>query len=147
MKSIDEMKAEAFARWQQEYDLLHAQRKEQGLATIELVHADDEASTFTHAYQDEFQALKDQISAAGIEVEAPFLAVDSADAVSGHTGELIVSAALVTGIMIGFVAAWLQKKNGRKIILRFGDRVIEATTKEQLRWSRSKNSYSWLVRP
>ena len=58
MKSLDEMRAEAEANWARQRALINEQRKEAGLATIQLVHIADEAPTFSDEYQAEFRDLK-----------------------------------------------------------------------------------------
>jgi hypothetical protein len=86
-----------------------------------------------HEYQAEFRDLKNALSAGGVDAETPFMALDSMDAVSGYTGEIIVSFALIAGsVVTGVVGAWLQKKAGRKIIIKIGDNRLEASTKEDL---------------
>jgi hypothetical protein len=71
----------------------------------------------------------------GVEVEAPFLAVDSADAVSGYTGELIIALVSIRAIAQVLVA-WLQRKPGRKVRGEFHPsgkvKTVEAKTEEQV---------------
>jgi hypothetical protein len=133
MKSVDEMRAEAEDNWARQRAHINEQRKEAGLATIQLVQTADEAPTFSHEYQAEFRDLKKALTAGGVNAETPFLALDSADAVSGYTGEIIVSFAFIAGsVVTGVVGAWLRKRPGRKVIIRIGDNRLEASTMEDL---------------
>jgi hypothetical protein len=133
MKSVDEMRAEAEANWARQHALINEQRKEAGLAAIQLVHAADEAPTFSHEYQAEFRDLKKALTAGGVDAQTPFVALDSADAVSGYTGEIVVSFAFIAGsVVTGVVGAWLRKRSGRKVIIRIGDNRLEASTMEDL---------------
>jgi hypothetical protein len=133
IQSIDEMRAEAMARWQRQWDEEHERRKAAGLATIYLIPKDDEPPVFSHDFQAEFRGVKASFSENNIQVETPFMALDSADAVSGYTGELLISFIQFAGPVVGvIVGAWIQSKAGRKVRIKIGDVEIEASTKEAL---------------
>lgn len=59
------------------------------------------------------------------------MAVDSAVAVGGYTGEIAVLIQAVTPVLTGTLAAWLQSKAGRKVRLKVGDVEVEARTVEE----------------
>lgn len=132
-QSIDEMRAEAMARWQRQWDEEHTRRKEAGLATIYLIPEANEPPVFSHPFQAEFRSIKASFSENDIQAETPFMALDSADAVSGYTGEFLISFAQLVAPVVGvIVGAWLQSKAGRKIKIKIGDVEIEAPTKDAL---------------
>ena len=132
-QSIDEIRPEAEARWRRQWEQEHERRKEAGLVTIRLVPEADEPPVFSHDFQAEFRSLKTSLSQDGVEAEAPFMALDSADAVSGYTGELLIPFIQFVGPVVGVVVgAWLQSKAGRKVRIKIGDVEIEATTKNSL---------------
>ena len=133
IKGIDEMRAEAEAYWRRQWEQEHERRKDAGLATIRLVPEADEAPVFSHEFQAEFRNVKASFSENGVQVETPFMALDSADAVSGYTGELLTSFIQFVGPVVGVVVgAWLQSKAGRKVRIKIGDVEIEASTKNSL---------------
>jgi hypothetical protein len=68
----------------------------------------------------------------GIEADAPFMALDSADAVSGYTGEIAVLATAFGPVLSGILCAWLQSKASRKVRLKDGDIEVEARTVEEV---------------
>lgn len=131
--NIDEIRAEAEARWRRQWEQEHQRRKEAGLATIRLVPETDEPPVFSHDFQAEFRGVKASLTENGVQVEAPFMALDSANAVSGYTGELLISFVQFVGPVVGVVVgAWLQSKAGRKVRIKIGDVEIEASTKNSL---------------
>jgi hypothetical protein len=131
--SIDETRAEAEARWRRQWEQEHERRKEAGLATIRLVPEADEPPVFSHDFQAEFRGVKASLSENGVQVEAPFMALDAVDAVSGYTGELLITFVQFVGPAVGLVVgAWLHSKAGRKVKIKIGDVEIEATTKNSL---------------
>lgn len=132
-KTIDEMRAEAEAHWRRQWEQEHERRKETGLATIRLVPEAAEPPVFSHDFQAEFRSVKASLGKNGVQVEAPFMALDAADAVSGYTGEILIPFIQFVGPAIGLVVgAWLQSKAGRKVRIKIGDVEIEATTKSSL---------------
>jgi hypothetical protein len=132
-KNIDEMRAEAEAHWRRQWEQEHERRKEAGLATIRLVPEAEEPPVFSHDFQAEFRSAKASLSENGVQVEAPFMALDAADAVSGYAGELLIPFIQFVGPAVGLVVgAWLQSKAGRKVRIKIGDVEIEATTKKSL---------------
>jgi hypothetical protein len=133
IQSIDEMRAEAEARWRRQWDEEHERRKEAGLATIYLIPEADEPPVFSHDFQAEFRSVKASFSENDVRIETPFMALDSADAVSGYTGELLISFIQFVGPVVGVVVgAWIQSKAGRKVRIKIGDVEIEASTKDAL---------------
>jgi hypothetical protein len=92
--SPEEWKEEAYKayveRWTAERAEEGERRRQAGKIAIWLDRSPDDAETFTKDHQAELHEVLDPILRdKGLEVEAPFLAVDSTDAVSGYTGELI----------------------------------------------------------
>ncbi len=59
------------------------------------------------------------------------MALDSAEAVGGYTGEIAVLLQAVSPLLTGILGAWLQSKAGRKVRLKVGDIEIEARTVEE----------------
>jgi hypothetical protein len=102
-KNIDEIRAEAEARWRRQWEQEHERRKEAGLATIRLVPQADEPPVFSHHFQAEFRSVKASLNENGVQIEAPFMALDAADAVSGCTGDLLIPFIQFVGPAIGVV--------------------------------------------
>ena len=67
-----------------------------------------------------------------IEIDAPFMTLDSVDAVGGYTGQIAVLASAFGPVLAGILGAWLQSKAGRKVRLKDGDIEIEARTVEEV---------------
>jgi hypothetical protein len=132
-ESIDDIRQRAEELWQKQWDLEHEKRKEAGLATIRVVPAEDEAPVFSREFQAEFRELRKALRDNGLEAESPFMTLDSADAVSGFIGELVIPFAKIAAPVVGVVVgAWLHSKAGRKVKIKVGDVQVEATTKDAL---------------
>lgn len=132
-QSIDEIRAQAEARWRRQGEQEHERRKEAGLATIRLVPGADGPPVFSHDFQAEFRSVLASLSENGVQVEAPFMALDAAGAVSGYTGELLVPFIQFVGPAIVLaVGAWLHKKASHKARIKIGDVEVEATMKDSL---------------
>jgi hypothetical protein len=111
-------------------------RRQAGQVAIWLGRSPDDAKTFTKEHQAElYEMLGPLLPDKELEVDAPFMALDSADAVSGYTGELIVALASIPAIAKVLVA-WIQRKPGRKIRVEFHPsgkvKTVEAQTEEQV---------------
>jgi hypothetical protein len=91
-KSIDEMRAEAEARWRRQWAQERQRGKRAGLATMLLMPAADEPAVFSEDFQAELRSVRASFSENSVQFEAPFLALDAVDAVSGYTGELLIRA-------------------------------------------------------
>ena len=96
----------------------------------------DDAETFTEEHQVELRAVVDALREQRVALEAPFLAVDAADAVSGYTGQLIISLVQASSpFLTAALVAWL-KRPGRKVRVEFHPsgkvKTIEAQTDEQV---------------
>lgn len=73
----------------------------------------------------------------GLEVKAPFMALNSADAVSGYTGQLIISLAQIASpVLTAALVAWLKGRPSRKVRVEFHPsgkvKTVEAQTEEQV---------------
>lgn len=66
-----------------------------------------------------------------IDADTPIMALDSAEAVGGYTGEIAVLIQAVSPVLTGILGAWLQSRAGRKVHLRVGDIEVEARTVEE----------------
>jgi hypothetical protein len=134
--SPGESKEEAYKRWAAERAEESERRRQAGKIAIWLDRSPDDAETFTKDHQAELREVLDPILRdKGLEVEAPALAVDSADAVGGYTGELIIALASIQAIARVLVA-WLQRKPGRKVRVEYHPsgkvKTVEAKTEEQV---------------
>jgi hypothetical protein len=111
-------------------------RRQAGQVAIWLDRSPDDAETFTKDHQAELrEVLNPILRDKRLEVDAPFLALDAADAVSGYTGQLIIALASIPAITKVLVA-WIQRKPGRKIRVEFHPsgkvKTVEAQTEEQV---------------
>jgi hypothetical protein len=137
----DDSKDEAYkayvARWEAHEVEEADRRRQEGKIAIWLGRAEDDAPTFSHDHQADLHSVLGALRQEGIELEAPFLAVDAADAVSGYTGQLIISLAQIAApVLTGALVAWLKGRPGRKVRLQFHPdgklKSIEAQTPEQV---------------
>jgi hypothetical protein len=109
-------------------------RTQAGQVTIWLDPGPDDAKTFTKEHQAELrEVLGPLLRDKGLEVKAPVLALYSADAVGGYTGQLIIALASIPAITKVLVA-WIQRKPGRKIRFHQNGQleVVEAHTEKQI---------------
>ena len=111
-------------------------RRQEGKVTIWWDRAPNDAETFTAQHQIDLHEFIDALRKQGIELEAPFLAVDAADAVSGYTGQVIISLVQAVGpVLTGVLVAWL-KRPGRKVRVEFHPsgktKTVEAQSTEQV---------------
>jgi hypothetical protein len=98
-----------------------------GEDSVYLVNAPGEIE-FTAANQADLRKVIEPLLAGKIGVEAPFIAVDAADSVSGFVGEIIVPLANATGpLIIAALAGWF-KRGERKVRFEDGDLKLEAST-------------------
>ena len=138
--SPEEWKEEAYKayveRWTAERAKESERRRQAGKIAIWLERSPDDAETFTKDHQAELRGVLDPILRdKGLEVEAPFLTLDSVDAVGGYTGELIIALASIPAIAQVLVA-WLQRKPGREVSVEFHPsgkvKTVKAKTEEQV---------------
>jgi hypothetical protein len=140
--SIEEWKDEAYkayvARWKAHEAEESERRRQGGEVAIWLGRSPDDAQTFTRDHQAELhELLGPLLRDKELKVDAPFMALDSADAVSGYTGEVIIALAYIARPLITHaLVAWIRRKPGRKIRVEFhpGGKVktVEAQTEEQV---------------
>jgi hypothetical protein len=134
--SVEEMKAEAYARWKAQAAEESEARRQAGQVAIWLGRGPDDAETFTRDHQAELHELLDPVLRdKELGVDAPFMTLDAADAVSGYTGQIIIALASISAIT-KILVAWIQRKPGRKIRVEFHPRgkvkTVEAQTEEQV---------------
>lgn len=127
-------KEEAFraftARWAEEEAEWQKQNPEK--VKIHLVSAPDEPPTFSVQGQQNLQGVIAALKANEIEAETPVMALDSADAVGGYTGQITVLIQALAPALAVAVGAWLQSKAGRKVRIKDGDIEVEAATVEDV---------------
>jgi Asp-tRNA(Asn)/Glu-tRNA(Gln) amidotransferase A subunit family amidase len=131
------LKGEMYRRWAAEAAADSERQMQAGKIAIWLERAPDDAETFTKEHQAALDGAVDALRKNGVELEAPFLAVDAADAVSGYTGQLIISlASFASSIVTAALVAWLKGRPGRKIRVQFHPdgklKTVEAQTPEQV---------------
>jgi hypothetical protein len=135
--SRDEIYKAYVARWAA-HDAEEAERRRQeGKIAIWLGRAEDDAPTFSHNHQAELRDVLGTLREKGIELEAPFLTLDAADAVSGYTGQLIISLAQIASpVLTAALVAWLKGRPSRKVRVEFHPdgriKNVEAQTPEQV---------------
>ncbi len=137
----DDWKGEIYkayvAKWEAHEAKEAARRMQEGKIAIWLGRAEDDAPTFTHEHQAELRDVLGALHDKGIELEAPFMALDAADAVSGYTGQLIISLAQIAApVLTAALVAWLKGRPGRKVRVEFHPdgkvKNVEAQTPEQV---------------
>jgi hypothetical protein len=138
----DDWKDDAYkayvAKWQAREAEEADRRRQEGKIAIWLERAGDDAPTFSHDLQAELRTVLDAARHdKEIELEAPFMTVDAVDAVSGYTGQLIVSLAQIAAPVLGMtLVAWLKGRPGRKVRVQFYPdgklKNVEAQTPEQV---------------
>ncbi|TGB31561.1 hypothetical protein [Burkholderia thailandensis] len=106
-------------------------RENPGKVRFYLRQAPDESPTFSVEGQAALRKVVTAIRENQIKVDAPVMALDSAEAVGGFTGEIAVLIQAVSPILTGILGAWLQSKAGRKVRLKIGDIEVEARTVEE----------------
>jgi hypothetical protein len=133
----DELYQASVAMWKAREAEESEQRRREGKIAIWLARSPSDAETFTKEHQVELHGVVAALREHGVELEAPFLAVDAVDAVSGHTGQLIVSLAQIASpVVTAALVAWLKGRPGRKVRVEFHPsgklKTIEAQTDEQV---------------
>ena len=90
--SKDDVIAQAEANWARQRAAENQKRKEQGLATVRLVQAEDEVPLLSTEVQGQLQHIKETLTDPGVPVEFSFLVMDSAgvDGGGGYIGELLI---------------------------------------------------------
>lgn len=118
------------ARWAEEEATW---RKENvGKVRFYLVNASDDSPTFSTEGQVVLRSVMIALKENKIEADAPFMTLDSADAVGGYTGEIAVLIQAFGPVLTGILGAWLQSKAGRKVRLKDGDIEVEAHTVDEV---------------
>src|SRR5271166_4977703 len=84
-----------------------------GKVRFYLVNAPDDPPTFSAECQADLRKVVAALRANKIEADAPFMTLDSVDAVGGYTGEIAVLASAFGPVLTGILGAWLQSKAGR----------------------------------
>ena len=138
----EEWKKEAYeayvARWKAREAEESEARRQAGQVAIWLDRSPDDAETFTKDHQAElYEVLGPLLRDKGLEVKAPFMALDSVDAVSGYTGQLIISLAQIASpVLTAALVAWLKGRPSRKVRVEFHPsgkvKTVEAQTEEQV---------------
>ncbi len=133
----DEIYEAYVARWAAAEAEEGERRRKEGKIAIWLERADDDAPTFSHDHQAELRHVLSALRDKGVEPEAPFMAMDAADAVSGYTGQLIISLAQIAApVLTAALVAWLKGRPGRKVRVEFypdgKPKKVEAQTEEQV---------------
>ena len=123
MEAIEARWAEEEARWR---------RENVGKIRFYLVNASDDAPTFTADGQVVLRSVMAALKENKIEADAPFMTLDSADAVGGYTGEIAVLVQAFSPVLTGILGAWLQSKAGRKVRFKDGDIEVEAHTVDEV---------------
>ena len=102
-------------------------RRQAGQVAIWLDPSPDDAKTFTKEHQAELhQVLGPLLRDKGLEVKARVVALDSADAVGGYTGEFVIALAFIPAITKVLVA-WIQRKPGSGVSVEY---YPDGTTKK-----------------
>jgi hypothetical protein len=138
----EEWKKEAYeayvAKWKAHEAEESERRRQAGQVAIWLGRGPDDAETFTKDHQaDLHEVLGPLLRDKELKADAPFMALDSAEAVSGYTGEVIIALAYIARPLITHaLVAWIKRKPGRKIRVEFhpgGEaKTVEAQTEEQV---------------
>lgn len=123
MEAIEARWAEDEARWR---------RENVGKIRFYLVNASDDAPTFSADGQVVLRSVMAALKENKIEADAPFMTLDSADAVGGYTGEIAVLVQAFGPVLTGILGAWLQSKAGRKVRFKDGDIEVEARTVDEV---------------
>jgi hypothetical protein len=101
-----------------------------------LVPSPDDEPVFSAEYQKILSDFYGALKLEGVEASARMRAFDAAGAVSGLTGEFILTitalASVVTPIAT-LTGAWLHARLGRKVRLKIGDVEAEAQTVEDVK--------------
>jgi hypothetical protein len=137
-QSAEEMREEAYARWRAQAAAQSEIRRQAGQVAIWLQRAPDDTATFTRGHQAELRELLGPILRdKELGIDAPFMMLDSVDAVSGYTGQVIVSLAQIASpVLTAALVAWLKGRPSRKVRVEFhpgGEvKTVEAQTEEQV---------------
>ncbi len=118
------------ARWAE--DEARWRRENVGKVRFYLVSASDDPATFSADGQVILRRVMTDLKENKIEADAPFMTLDSVDAVGGYTGEIAVLVQAFGPVLAGILGAWLQSKAGRKIRLKDGDIEVEANTVDEV---------------
>ncbi len=108
-------------------------RENPGKVRFYLLKASDEPPTFSEEGQLVLREVMSAIRDHHIDVDAPFMTLDAADAIGGYTGEIAVLIQSVSPVLTGILGAWLQSKAGRKVRLKVGDIEVEASTVDEVK--------------
>ncbi len=103
-------------------------RENPGKVRFYIENAPDEAPTFSAEGQAALWKVVSALHDHHVDADTPVMARDSADAVGGYTGEIVVLLQAVSPVLTGILGAWLQSKTGRKVRLKVGDVEVEART-------------------
>jgi len=115
--------AEEEMRWRQENP---------GKVRFYLLRAPDEPPTFSKEGQSALGEIASALHENSIDADMPIMALDSADATGGLTGQIAVIIQALGPVMAGILGAWLQSKVGRKVRLKLGDFEAEASTVQEV---------------
>ena len=132
----DEAYKAYLTKWEAHEAQEAARRRQDGQIAIWLKPAEEDAPVFSHEQQAELRAFVKVLREQEIEPRAPMMALDSAEAVGGYTGQFIIALAQVAApVLTAALVTWINGKLGRKIIIEFypGGSVkkVEAQSSEQ----------------
>jgi hypothetical protein len=141
VQSVEEMGEEArraYVARRKEHEAEQSEhRRQAGQVSIWLDRSPNDARTFTRPFQAElYEVIGPLLREKELKVEAPFMALDSADAFSGYIGQLIIPLAQIASpIVSAALVAWL-KRPSRNVRVEFYPsgrvKTVEAKTTEQV---------------
>lgn len=100
--------------------------------TITLIPSSDDPPKHTKEYQAELGTLEKEMRGQGIEFSSRAFLMESASGGGFSLGEFYAIVKTVSPLLTVSLGAWLHKRYGRKVKLKFKDVQIEATTVEEV---------------
>jgi hypothetical protein len=133
----EDLREKAYKIWRTREAEESERRRQEGKVAIWLERGPNDAETFTKEHQAELHDIIGALHKDGIELEAPFMAVDAADAIGGYTGQLVISLAQsASPFLLAALVAWLKGRPPRKVRIEFHAngkvKTIEAQTDDQV---------------
>jgi hypothetical protein len=110
-------------------------RRQAGQVAISLDPSPDD-KTFTKEYQAELREVLGPLLRDKGLIKPRVVALDSADAVGGYTGEFVIALASVSQIVTHALIAWIQRKPGKGVTVEYypdgTTKKVQAQTAEQM---------------
>jgi hypothetical protein len=100
--------------------------------SIVLIPSPDDPPKHSKEYQTELSTFAQEMRAHGIDFSTRAVLMESASGGGFSLGEFFAVLKTVSPALAVTVGAWLQKKYGRKVKLKYKDVEIEATTVEDV---------------